>query len=215
MKPCSSQSGAPRQNPGEYETDTDGALAASELRYRRLFEAAKDGILILNAESGMVVDVNPFLIDLLGYSRTEFLGKKVWELGVFKNLAANEAKFLELQAREYVRYEDLPLETIDGRLIAVEFVSNVYHENNLRVIQCNIRNITERKRADVYWEMGREVLETLNGPEEWKDAIRHVLDIFKSRTGFEANTAFIAKPFTRSELAHKIHETLDLRKDPA
>lgn len=104
--------------------ETSGeALRASELRYRRLFESAKDGILILDAGTGMVVDVNPFLIELLGISHDAFLGRKIWELGIFKDVAANEAKFAELQAQEYVRYEDLPLETADGRQIAVEFVS--------------------------------------------------------------------------------------------
>ena len=123
-------------------------LLVSELRYRRLFEAAKDGILILDAETGMIVDVNPFLIELLGLSHEVFLGRKVWELGFFKDIAANEAKFAELKARKYVRYENLPLETADGRRIAVEFVSNVYLENQHKVIQCNIRDISVRKQAE-------------------------------------------------------------------
>ncbi|MGA2603505.1 MAG: PAS domain S-box protein [Verrucomicrobiia bacterium] len=124
------------------------ALRASELRYRRLFETAKDGILILNAETGTVVDVNPFLVELLGYPREVFLGKKIWELGFFKDIVANRANFAELQQKEYIRYEDLPLETRDGRHIAVEFVSNVYPVNHHTVIQCNIRDITERKRTE-------------------------------------------------------------------
>ncbi len=124
------------------------ALTASEVRYRRLFEAARDGILILDAETGMVVDVNPFLVEMLGYSREQFLGKRIWELGFFKDIAANKANFLELQQKEYIRYEDLPLETAEGRWINVEFVSNVYLVNDNKVIQCNIRDITERKRAE-------------------------------------------------------------------
>ena len=118
---------------------------ASELRYRRLFESAKDGILILDAETGMVVDVNPFLIELLGFSREEFFEKKVWELGFFKDLIANEANFLELQQKEYIRFDDKPLEAADGRRIDVEFVSNVYLVNDRKVIQCNIRDITEKR----------------------------------------------------------------------
>jgi PAS domain S-box-containing protein len=127
---------------------TTEALRASELQYRRLFESARDGILILNAETGMIMDVNPFLVELLGISRETFLGKKVWQLGFLKDIVANEDKFTELQAQKYIRYEDLPLETADGRPIAVEFVSNVYLVNGDRVIQCNIRDITERKRAE-------------------------------------------------------------------
>jgi PAS domain S-box-containing protein len=90
------------------------AARASEERYRRLFESAKDGILILDAETGMIVDVNPFLADMLGYSLEEFLGKHVWDLGFLRNVVANMGKFLELQQHDYVRYEDLPLETALG-----------------------------------------------------------------------------------------------------
>ena len=124
------------------------ALVASEVRYRRLFETAKDGILILDAETGAVHDVNPFLVELLGYLREKFLGKRIWELGIFKDVAANQANFAELQRQEYIRYEDLPLETADGRRVNVEFVSNVYLVDHQKVIQCNIRDITERKRME-------------------------------------------------------------------
>ena len=121
------------------------ALEISETRYRRLFESAQDGILILDAETGQISDVNPFLVEMLGYSHGDFLGKKLWEIGPFKNIEASKAAFLELQSKGYVRYKDLPLETKDGRPIAVEFVSNVYLVNHHKVIQCNIRDITERK----------------------------------------------------------------------
>jgi PAS domain S-box-containing protein len=125
----------------------EAALEASEVQYRRLFESAKDGILILNAQTGMIEDVNPYLIERLGLSREVFLGKRVWELGFFKHVVANEARFRELQEKEYLRYEDLPLETRDGRQFDVEFVSNVYQVDHRKVIQCNIRDISERKRA--------------------------------------------------------------------
>jgi two-component system cell cycle sensor histidine kinase/response regulator CckA len=126
----------------------EGALQDSEKRYRRLFESAKDGILILDADSGQVVDVNPFLTELLGYSCEALCGKRLWDIGLFKDIAASQEAFKTLQEKEYVRYEDLPLETRDGRRIAVEFVSNVYLVDRRKVIQCNIRDITERKRAE-------------------------------------------------------------------
>ncbi len=126
---------------------TEDALNLLETRYRRLFESAKDGILILDAETGKIVDVNPFLIDLLGYSKNEFIKKSIWEIGAFQDIYENKEKFLELQQKEYVRYEDLPLETKDGHIIHVEFVSNVYLANNSKVIQCNIRDISEYKQA--------------------------------------------------------------------
>jgi len=122
-------------------------LIKSETRYRLLFESAKDGILILDAEIGMIVDVNPFLIEMLGYSEEEFIEKAIWEIGLFRDIVANKEKFLELQEKNYVRYEDLPLETASGNKINVEFISNLYLVENEKVIQCNIRDITDRKLA--------------------------------------------------------------------
>ena len=104
--------------------------------------------MILDADTGKVVDVNPFLLQLLGYSYDALYGQHIWELGVFKDIAASKDAFKTLQDNEYIRYDDLPLETRDGRPIAVEFVSNVYLVDHSKVIQCNIRDITARKRVE-------------------------------------------------------------------
>jgi PAS domain S-box-containing protein len=127
---------------------TDEALKTSETRYRRLFETAQDGILILNAETGQIDDVNPFLMRMLGYDYDEFVGKKLWEIGAFQDTETSKAAFEQLQREGYVRYEDQPLRTKDGREMAVEFVSNVYAVNHQQVIQCNIRDITDRRRME-------------------------------------------------------------------
>jgi PAS domain S-box-containing protein len=124
------------------------SIRASEIRYRRLFEAARDGILILDVNTGQISDVNPFLMDLLRFSRDEMMGKTVGELSPFKDMESNKIMLQRLQKDGYVRYEDLPLETKDGRMIAVEFVSNVYHSGDVDVIQCNIRDITARKQGE-------------------------------------------------------------------
>jgi PAS domain S-box-containing protein len=124
------------------------ALRASELRYRRLFESAKDGILILESGNGRILDCNPYLTKLLGYSKQELLGKELHEIGFLRDQAASVKSFRDLQRSGYVRYEDLPLVSKLGQRIDVEFVSNVYDVGNQQVIQCNIRNITDRKRAE-------------------------------------------------------------------
>jgi len=131
------------------QSRSEEAIRDSEVRYRRLFEAAQDGILILDADTGLITDVNPFLMELLDYSREEFIGKTLWEIGPFKDVAASKTAFRELQSQKYVRYENLPLATRAGRSINVEFVSNVYRVNNKKVIQCNIRDITRRKQDEL------------------------------------------------------------------
>lgn len=145
------------------------ALKVSELKYRRLFESAKDGILILDAKTGMILDVNPFLIRLLGFSHKEFLGKKVWELGFFKDIIASRAKFTELQQKKYIRYEDLALKTTDDRRINVEFISNAYQVDHQEVIQCNIRDITKRKSIEE--ALGKSEMSFRAITETAKDAI--------------------------------------------
>jgi PAS domain S-box-containing protein len=146
----------PHQNRPSLQTT---GASASELRYRRLFETAQDGILILEADTGRVSDVNPFLVKLLGFSREEMVGKTVGELSPFRDVMTNAAMLERLQTDGYVRYEDLPLETNEGRHIQVEFVSNVYQSGNEKVIQCNIRDITRRKHDEAEIRQLNQTLE--------------------------------------------------------
>lgn len=134
----------------------EDALKASEVSYRRLFETAQDGILIIDADTGRISDVNPFLVDLLGYSRKDFIDKALWNFGPFKDIRANKSAFEDLMRNGYIRYEHLPLETKDGRRIEVEFISNTYQVGRKQTIQCNIRDISQRKE----YERNRNRLES-------------------------------------------------------
>lgn len=124
------------------------ALAESELRYRRLFDTARDGILIVDFETSLILDVNPFLLELLGYNRNEVCGSPIWDLGLFRDRELSKSLFLTLKDTHYVRYDNLPLETKSGKAIPVEFVSNVYGEGEKMVVQCNIRDISARDHAN-------------------------------------------------------------------
>src|SRR5688572_21593376 len=135
--------------PANVPASEQSALEASEARYRRLFETAQDAILILDAEgtTGKIMDANPFVIDLLGYSLDELIGRELWEIGLFSDKKESKAAMEELQEKGYIRYEDIPLETKQGKRVEVEFVSNTYIVGDQKVIQCNIRDITERAEA--------------------------------------------------------------------
>ena len=131
---------------------TKEKLRASDTCYRRLFETAQDGILILDGKTGKIIDANPFLLGMLDYSSREFIGKKLWEIGRLEDTEKSKAGFRELRIKGYIRYDDLPLETKQGRRINVEFVSNVFQIDRTKVIQCNVRDITPRKRIETEQE---------------------------------------------------------------
>src|SRR3984893_9710981 len=124
------------------------ALQTSEVRYRRLFQTAKDGILILDANTLKIIDANPFMTELLDYTHDEFFGKELWEIGLFGDKQASQAAYRELQEKGYIRYDHLPLETKGGKKAEVEFVSNVYQVDHRPIAQCNIRDISERSRLE-------------------------------------------------------------------
>jgi two-component system, cell cycle sensor histidine kinase and response regulator CckA len=173
------------------------ALEASETRYRRLFESAKDGILILDAATGRIVDVNPLMMELTGHSRSDFLEKNLWEIGPFKDIAAAKASFAELQEKGYVRYEDLPLATRAGGTIDVEFISNVYVVGDRKVIQCNVRDITARKRAET--ERQRLATAIDQAAEaimvtDARGAILYVNPAFETVTGYSRSEAIGLNP---------------------
>ena len=138
-------------------------LQVSEARYHRLFETAQDAILILDGDSGDIIDANKFILDMLGYPLEYFVGKHLWELGFLKDKAFAQNAFRELKAEGYIRYENLPLETRQGKAINVEFVSNAYFVGNKRIIQCNIRDITERKRAEAALALASRKLGLMSG----------------------------------------------------
>ena len=122
-------------------------LTASETRYRRLFEAARDGILLLDSDDCRIIDANPFMSEMLGYSHEEMLGKQMWEIGLMEDKPASKETLRRVREETYLRYADLPLFTQAGERWDAEFVSSLYQEGDRTVIQCNIRDITEHKRV--------------------------------------------------------------------
>ncbi len=123
-------------------------MRRSEVRYRRLFEAARDGVLLVDPATRKILDANPFMTELLGYTHEELQGRELFEIGLLKDEEASRAAFRELQEKGLIRYDDLPLETKTGARRAVEFVSNLYQEDDEKIIQCSIRDITARKQGE-------------------------------------------------------------------
>ena len=186
----------------------DKDLADSEIRYRRLFETAQDAILILNGDTGQIIDANPFIKDLLGYNIEELLGKNLWEIGELRDTLASKISYQQLYESGYVRYDHLPLVAKDGTRIAVEVVANAYLVDSQRIIQCNIRDITERnnaeaKRAEL--ESRAQVVSRLASVGEMASGIAH--EINNPLTGVVGFAQLLAE---REDLPEDVREQLKI-----
>ncbi|HKE24279.1 MAG TPA: chemotaxis protein CheB [Bryobacteraceae bacterium] len=120
---------------------------AAEARYRRLFEAAKDGVVIADAATGEILDVNPFISKLSGYPRSSLVGVKFWESDLFGGTEITEAMAEELRKRESLQ-KSLALTTDAGQAVAVDITASLYTEGDRHVIQFNIRDVSTRKRLE-------------------------------------------------------------------
>ncbi len=185
------------------------ALRGSEIRYRRLFEAAHDGILIVDPTTAKVVDVNPFMLDLLGFSQEHFIGKELWEFGVFRDKAENQQAMRKLQSESSIRCEDLPLQHRDGRRVPVEFVSNLYQEDHHPIIQCNIRDISERKLFEDEREAHLQNEQLLRREAE---AANRAKDIFLATLSHELRTPLSAIVGWTSILRGRCANETDLKE---
>jgi PAS domain S-box-containing protein len=150
----------------------ESELREREVRFRRLFESAKDGILILDSSTGRITEANPFMTELLGCSTDELIGKQLWEIGLLKDREGSEAAFRQLQEQGYIRY-DLVLQTKDGRTLDVESISNVYNVNHQSVIQCNIRDITERRQMERAQAQAEALTELHRRKDEFLATLSH------------------------------------------
>lgn len=122
----------------------ENELKDSEERFRRVFETAKDGLLLIDKQTGNIVNVNPAIIKLLGYSRGELIGKKLQDVGVLKDIKDSKETFQEVIEYGFTNYDDVSVETKEGDFVDAE----IYFVDRARFIQCNVRDITERKRAE-------------------------------------------------------------------
>ncbi len=161
---------------------TEAAARTSEIRYRQLFESAKDGFLIIDANTSQICDVNPFLVELLGYSRSDLVGRKLSEINFFDDPGASHEILQELHEKHYLRHEQLPLRARNGRRVDVELISNLYHDGTQSVIQCDIRDISDRKRADDLLLGQNRVLEMLATGAELDDILEALIRVIEEQS---------------------------------
>lgn len=121
----------------------EGLLIDSELQYRRLFETASDGIVLLEKGEGKITHANPAAEKLLGYTEKESLGNKLQDIGVSLDLDDFQTTMQNLNKTGIINYRNVKVETKSGKHIDTE----IYLVDRAKLVQCNIRDITERKLA--------------------------------------------------------------------
>ncbi len=124
------------------------SLKVAANSYKRLFETSRDGLLILDADTGRVTNANSFFFQLTGHTEKEIIGKKFWNIRALKGDKRFREALSELKTSEYVRFDNLSLSSKSGENFSIELKSNVYSAGGKRAVQCNIRDITERKRSE-------------------------------------------------------------------
>lgn len=134
----------------------------SEQRFRRLFEAAQDGILLVDPVSRQITDSNAFMSELANLTRAGILGKELWQIGLISSEQASHDIFRQLQEEASVRYEVPGFPGKAGQMRDLEVVANIYQEERRTVIQFNVRDITERKLNEAKIRKASEALERVN-----------------------------------------------------
>jgi PAS domain S-box-containing protein len=162
----------------------------SEVRFRRLFEAAMDGVIILDPRTQQIEDVNPFITRLLGYTRSEMIGRKMCQFGLLKNQLACDAMFEALRRTRQFRGSDVPVLTKSGEPRDVEINASLYPEADRDIVQCRVRDITERRaferqllqRANEQRELYR-LAERLSRATTWEIVHQAALDAITGSLG--------------------------------
>ena len=128
--------------------DVTAQKQAAEARYRRIFETSRDGIVIVDADSGEISDVNPYATQMSGFGRERLIGRPFWDSPILCNVPQGEAALSRLREQSVVRYPDVSIEAADGRKLEVEVVGITYTEAHRRVIQFNLRDLTDRRKFE-------------------------------------------------------------------
>ncbi len=128
--------------------DVTDRQESAEIQYRRLFESATDGIIVLSSPVGTVLDINPYFLEMSRYPLAELLNKKFWEIEPFIREKEMRQLVPEAVSRGAARYDSVRLYGKDGRERIVEMVASSYRVKDQAFISVNIRDVTDRKHDE-------------------------------------------------------------------
>ena len=135
----------------------ENLLSESEERFRRLFENANDGILLLEKHEMKIRHANPAITAMLGYSNDECIGKEMKDIGILKDIGTCEEVLQTLNKDGIINYKDVPVQTKAGQIVDTD----IYMVDRARLFQCNIRDITDSKQTEKKLRKSENHLRTL------------------------------------------------------
>ena len=124
------------------------ALQDSERRYHGVFTKARDGIVLIDAETGLVADCNPEFERQSGRPLAQLKGLHIWELRPPELQERARAKFDEIKGNKGGSSYELPLQRPDGTIVPIEFMSTRLRLGELAYLHSTCRDITERVLAE-------------------------------------------------------------------
>lgn len=122
-------------------------FSQTELRYRRLFETTRIGILILHCQTRVITDANPFILHLAGRTRKDIIGKTITAAGLFDSRMTGKRIFEDIEKSDEAFYEDIILLSKDGEKRVVEIGASTFNEGSETMVQCTIRDLTEKRET--------------------------------------------------------------------
>jgi len=123
-------------------------LTLSEDKYKGLFENSNDGIIILKAPSLEILDINREVVNSLGYSKEELIGKEIFILFKPENRGKVEDYFTVVEEKGVSREDELSLRKKDGSLLEVDLSTNRIDLGEGSFYQMIFHDLTQQRKLE-------------------------------------------------------------------
>ncbi len=130
------------------ELELERQVRRTEEKYRTLYENAKYSIIIVDLEDGRILDVNREAERLTGYSSSELVGRRIWEIRAADFRDTARRNWLKTVRREATSFENIPLLRKDGATVYVEYDSMFSEFDGRPVLQSFYRDVTEKQALE-------------------------------------------------------------------
>lgn len=138
------------------------ALQDSRGKYQVIFDEARDGIVLIDSQTGHIVDCNPEYERQTGRKLEQLREMKVWELRPPELMEEAKKLFFELRNGNLGGSREFEFQRPDGTIIPVEFEARVINIRGKQHLCSIVRDITERRQTEQELRISHEQLRALS-----------------------------------------------------